>query len=614
MLSTIRRRCALASAALLAGSALCLGAPSATADPTAGPATAATGKTLTVGTTASIDSLSPFLAERLLPTMLHRYMYDFLTDYDPKDDHPIGALATSWTTSADKLTWTFAIRAGMKWSDGQPVTADDVAWTYNLMLTNTDAATANGNFVANFASVTARGDQLVITLKQPQATMLALDIPVVPKHVWESHVADIGTFNNDTRFPVVGDGPFVLTGYSKDQYVELSANATYWRGKPGFDKLVFRFYKDADAEVEALKKGEIDFVSGLTPAQYDTLKGTADITTNKAQSKRFYALAINPGATTVDGTAFGDGNPALKNQQVRQAVMAAVDTKTLVAKTLGGYGENGEGYIPPIFAADHWAPDAATSLSYNPDKANRLLDAAGYKRGSDGMRTTPDGKPFTLRLLGESNRPDDTQNAAYVTEWLKAVGIGISSQIVDAGKLGDTETAGNYDLAFDSWGTNPDPDYILSIQLCDERPKKPGGSFGGDDFICDPAYDALYRKQITEYDPAARAADVKQMQQELYSQAYINVLYYPNVLEAYRSDVIGSIQKQPQPNGMLWGQDGYWAFWSAQPPSAAQSASSKSSGSSTGLVIGTVLALIVLGGGAFLVVTRRRRTSVDDQE
>ena len=262
-----RLRCAVATAALLAGSALWL-SPPASADPTSTPSstspsssTTATvtaptatgsGKTLTVGTNASIDSLSPFLAERLLPTMIHRYMYEFLTNYDAKDDHAIPALATAWTTSADKLTWTFTIRDGMKWSDGQPVTADDAAWTYNLMMTNTDAATANGNFVANFKSVTATGNQLVITLKQPQATMLALDIPIVPKHVWESHAADIGKFNNDTQFPVVGDGPFILTGYAKDQYLELSANPNYWRGKPGFDKLVFRFYKDADAEVEAL--------------------------------------------------------------------------------------------------------------------------------------------------------------------------------------------------------------------------------------------------------------------------------------------------------------------------------------------------------------------------
>jgi len=155
------RRRAFALAAALAGAAA-LSAPAAAASgpaPERGPysqtsyipAAAATpsapasgGKTLTVATIGSIDSLSPFLAQRALPTQIHRLMYDFLTNYDAADDHAIGALASSWSTSADKLTWTFVIRDGMKWSDGQPVTADDVAWTYNLMMTNTDAATANG--------------------------------------------------------------------------------------------------------------------------------------------------------------------------------------------------------------------------------------------------------------------------------------------------------------------------------------------------------------------------------------------------------------------------------------------------------------------------------------
>jgi peptide/nickel transport system substrate-binding protein len=579
-------------------------------------AVSSSGKTLTVATIGSIDSLSPFLAQRALPTQIHRLMYDFLTNYDAADDHAIGGLASSWTTSADKLTWTFTIREGMKWSDGQPVTADDAAWTYNLMMTNSDAATANGTFVANFAKVAATGNQLVITLKQPQSTMLALDVPIVPKHIWAAHAADIGKFANDSQFPVVGDGPFILTGYQKDQYLTLDANPDYWRGKPGFDHLVFKFYKDADAEVEALKKGEVDFVSSLTPAQYESLKGQSDIVTNDAPSKRFYALAINPGATTTSGQAFGDGSPALRSQQFRQALMDAVDTKTLVAKTLGGYGVVGGGYIPPAFSTYHWSPDSSTAYAYSPDKANQLLDAAGYKKGSNGMRTMPDGKPLNLRLMGETNRPDDTQNAAFVSDYLKAVGIATTTSVMDQGKLADTETAGTFDLAFDSWQVNPDPDYVLSIQKCDGRPSKPGGTLNGDDFICDQNYDALYAKQISEYDPAARASDVKQMEQVLYTDADINVLYYPDVLEAYRSDVIGSWEKQPQPNGVYWGQDGYWSFWSAKPAVASASSSkSSSSSSNTGLIAGIAIAVVVIVGGGGLVLARRRSTaSAEERE
>ncbi|NJC72043.1 ABC transporter substrate-binding protein [Planosporangium thailandense] len=606
---SVNRRAAAGPRRWLALAAACaaLAVPTVAATRPA-PARAAS-RTLTIATNGSVDSLSPFLAQRALPTYIHRLVYDFLTNYDAHDFHPVPAMATAWSTSADKLVWTFTIRDGMTWSDGQPVTADDVAWTYRLMMTNRDAATANGNFVANFRSVTAPDPRtVVVTLNQPQATMLALDVPVVPRHVWESHVADIGTFNNDTRFPVVGDGPFILSGYAKNQYIELTANPTYWRGRPAFDRLVFKYYKDSDAAVEALRKGEVDFVDHLTPAQYDALRTARHTTLNRSPGKSFYALAVNPGATTTSGQAFGDGNPALHDQRVRQAIMHAIDTGALVRRTLGGYGEAGGGYLPPIFTANHWRPDASAAYAYDPDRANRLLDAAGYHRGADGRRTTPDGRPLTLRLLGQTQRPADAQNATYVAEWLKAVGIEVTTRIVDQGMLGDIETAGNYDLAFDSWITNPDPDYVLSIQTCGARPATAGATFPGDDFICDPDYDALYARQIAEYDPAARAAIVRQMQQRLYADAYIDVLYYPDILEAYRSDRIAGMDRQPQPRGMYSGQDGYWSWWSAKP--------GKRSASPTGpaVLAGGVAALVILGVGGGLVVARRRRAAADDRE
>lgn len=620
-----RARVAGACAAAVCGTLLVAGTGSASAvDATASPSGASPpalsgGKILTIATNQSVDSLSPFLASRALAMQIHRLMYDFLTSYDPVDEHPIPGLASSWAASPDKLTWTFNIRDNAKWSDGQPVTADDVAWTLNLMMTNPDAATANGNFVANFKTVTAAGNQVTIVLSRPQATMLALDVPIVPKHAWESHASDVGKFNNDTAFPVIGGGPFILTGYSQGQYIELSANPTYWRGKAGFDKLVFKNYKDTDAEVEALKKGEVDFAYNLTAAQYDSLKNTANIKLNSTPDKRFYALMMNPGATTKTNQAFGDSNPALKDENVRHAIMHAIDPKVLVVKTLGGYGVAGAGYIPSVFAQYRWTPDASMAYKYDPATANQLLDAAGYKKGSDGMRTTPDGTPFTLRLLGETDRAAnaDNQNATYISEWLKAVGVRVSVSIVDGGKLADTLLSGEYDLAFDSWAGYPDPDFLLNIQTCNDRPDKPNSSNSTTaDFICDADYDQLYQKQIGEYDPAARAEIVKQMQAKLYKDAYYNILYYPNVLEAYRSDVIGSMQKQPQPDGMYWGQDGYWSWWSAAPPTIEQAAVAKkgSSGSSDGAIIGGIAVVaVILAAGSFLVA-RRRRSSAEDRE
>jgi peptide/nickel transport system substrate-binding protein len=574
------------------------------------PAAAASKRVLTVATNGSVDSLSPFLAQRVLPTEVHRLVYDFLTNYDPKDDHAVPAMATSWSTSPDKLTWTYAIRSGMKWSDGVPVTAKDIAWTYNLMMTNKDAATANGNFVANFKSVTAPDDAtLVVVLGKPQATMLALDVPIVPQHVWESHVSEIGTFNNDATFPMVGDGPFILSAYRKDQYIQLDANPGYWRGRPKFDQLIFKHYANQDAEVQALKKGEVDFAGVLTPAQFNSLKGAAHITLNNGHGKRFYALAINPGATTTSGKAFGDGNPALKDPLVRQAIMEAIDKPALVDKTLGGFGVVGQGYIPPIFSTYSWSPSATETVASDPGKANQLLDQAGYRKGPDGRRMTPDGKPFTLRLYGETQRAEDAQNATFVKEWLDSIGINVSPSIVDQATVGDNETAGNYDLAFDSWLVNPDPDFVLSIQTCGARPATPGGSFPGDNFVCDQSYDQLYAAQISEYDAPARAGLIRRMEAQLSTDRYVNVLYYPNTLEAYRSDVIGSMQMQPQPNGIYDGQDGYWSWWSATPGAAASSSSHLGAWA---VIAGVAVVAVVLAAVVLLVV--RRRSTAQERE
>ena len=118
-------------------------------------------------------------------------------------------------------------------------------------------AMANGSYVENFESVTATDEHTVeIKLKEPSASMLAIDIPIVPQHVWES-VGNIADFSNEESYPIVGNGPWILTDYKRNESITLEANKDYWRGAPGFDRLIFRFYKDQDAVVEALRKGEV---------------------------------------------------------------------------------------------------------------------------------------------------------------------------------------------------------------------------------------------------------------------------------------------------------------------------------------------------------------------
>ncbi|QGV78188.1 ABC transporter substrate-binding protein [Streptomyces ficellus] len=563
---------------------------------------------LTVAVSQSVDSLSPFLAQRLVSTSIHRLTYEYLTNYDAKDARTIPGLATAWKPSPDKLTWTYTIRDDSTWSDGKQATAEDAAWTFNTMMTDENAATANGSFTANFERVTAPDPRtLVIKLKKPQATMTALDVPIVPKHIWEK-VGDFSKFNNDKQFPIVGNGPFVITDYKVDQYVKLEPNKSFWRGAPKFDELVLRYYKDGDAAVAALRKGEVSFVPNLTPAQAASLKSAGNIRVNDAPGRRFFALATNPGARARDGKKFGSGHPALLDPAVRRALFQAVDRETIVEKVFQGHAVEGEGYIPPRFGTYFWKPAPAQKVSHDPAAAARLLDRAGYRENGSGKRVGKDGRPLDFRILCHATDPHDKAVGKYLQEWWGELGIGLKVDCLD--NVSDPWAKGDYDLAFDGWSVNPDPDFVLSIHTCAALPATPKDTGATDNFICDKKYDELYAKQAVEYDPAARADLVRQLQSRLYDTGYMNVMAYPNAVEAYRTDQIKSITTMPSDGGNIYGQDGYWSWWSAEP---ATGGTGDDGGAPTGMWIGIGAAAVVLVAVAAGVAVRRRSTA-DDRE
>jgi peptide/nickel transport system substrate-binding protein len=567
-------------------------------------------KVLTVAVSQSVDSLSPFLAQSLVSTSIHRLTYEYLTNYDPKDAHPIPGLATAWKPSADKLTWTYTIRKNSTWSDGRKATAEDAAWTFNKMMTDPNAATANGSFTANFRKVTAPDPEtLVIELKKPQATMTALDVPIVPEHIWKN-VGDFSKFNNDKTFPIVGNGPFIITDFKVDQYLKLKPNKTFWRGAPKFDELVLRYYKDGDAAVAALRKGEVSFVSNLTPAQAAALKSTDHIKVNDAPGRRFYALATNPGARSKDGKKFGNGNAALLDPAVRRALFQSVDRETIVDKVFQGHAAEGQGYLPPRFEPYFWQPSAAQKIAYDPAKAAQTLDGAGYRKNGAGQRLGKDGKPLSLRLLCHATDPNDKAVGKYLQEWWGGLGIGLKVDCLD--NVSDPWLDGDYDLAFDGWSVNPDPDFVLSIHTCAALPATPKDSGATDNFICDKQYDSLYAQQAVEYNAGKRAAVVQQMESRLYDTGYMNVMAYPNAVEAYRTDQIKSITTMPEAAGNLWGQDGYWSWWSAVPADTSSNSSSDDS-SSTGTWIGIGAGVVVLAAAGLFFV-KRRRSSAEDRE
>jgi peptide/nickel transport system substrate-binding protein len=565
--------------------------------------------TFTEGFLQDVDNLNPFIGILASTYEVWGVTYDFLVGYSQKNFSPEPELASSWQESADHTTWTFHLHHNVKWSDGFPMTSADVVYTFNRILHNTFEQTNYGNYVANIKSVTAPDiNTVVFTVTKPTPIMLHMLVPILPEHIWKNiSETAVQSYPNSN---IVGTGPFTLVQHVTGQFLRFKANPNYFLGAPHIKQLVFRIFQDESTMVAALRKGEIDMADGLKSTSFNALKSDKQITTVPALYSGFDEIAMNTGAATVTGQPIGDGNPALKDLRVRQAIQYAIDRKTLVDKVLGGYGSVGNSVIPPIYQSLHYDP-GNTAFTFDLSKANQILDDAGYKRGAGGIRVAPDGKQLSLRLFGRSDSPTSQQTVQYVSDWLQQIGIQIKVQIVSEDNLTQIIGDGDYDLFEWGWVVEPDPDYQLSTFTCAQRSTKSGSTITAglsDSFYCNPAYDALYAQQATETNLAQRAATVKQAQAMLYQAANYAVTFYYDDLEAYRNDRFTNFKPQPDPGGALVFQYGAYSYRFIEPVSTVTPTSNKTAAS---LAIGAVIVVLLIGGGMFLA--RRTRSSVEDR-
>ncbi|MGJ4845338.1 MULTISPECIES: ABC transporter substrate-binding protein [unclassified Leifsonia] len=577
------------------------------ADPTSSPTSGKDAKTMRIATSGFVDSFNPWTSIYLLPTNLFRYMYENLVQNSDVDGSPTKGLADHWKVEEGGKKWVYTLQDGLTWSDGKAITSADVKYTFDQMMTNPDLAVANGNFLANFSDVKAPDAKtVVIDLKAPQAPNPGIEVPILPKHVWEK-ISDPATYANDKD--VVGSGPFLLESYKANQFITMKANPKFWKGAPKIDTIQYVYYTNSDAQVQALRSGDVDFVTGLTPTQYQALKGAEGITEHSGIGRRFSSFSFNSGVKTVDGQPFGNGNPALQDVNVRQAIRMGTDTKTLLSKVLNGLGNPGTSFIPSSYPQWTLPTDdsAVKALAYSPDKAKAKLDAAGWKVGADGIRVK-DGQRLSLRLFVDSTDPQEQTVAQYFQPWMKTIGIDIQPISTDSDTINADTLKGNYDIYFSGWSVGPDPDYQLSINTCSSLPTKTDGTGAtSQDGWCNPEYDKLYKEQQTETDAKKREAIVQKMLQLNFTDTAQIVYWYANGLEAYRSDRFTDFRMMPAKGGIIANQSGYWGFMDVAP---VGDGASSDSGPNVGLLVtGGVIVLIVIGAIIFFVV--RRRSSAD---
>ncbi len=587
-------------------------------------ATAAKKVTFTVALTTDVDSLNPFLGVEGTSYEMWALTYDYLVNYKMTDMSPAPGLAKSWETSADGKTWTFHMRDGVKWSDGKPLTAADVAYTYNRVLHGETESVNWATYLNNVKTVSAPdATTVVLHLKKTNAVLPLLPIPIVPEHIWKNvSEKQMKSYAAEPKpgKPVVGSGPFRLVqGTAGGSTFRFLKNPHYWNGTPHVDEVDFQVYKSKDPAVQALIKGEVDFVEDINPLQMRALKSHSNIDAHNGISPIFEEIGFNTGAVdTKSGKPIGDGNKAVQDPKFRHALGYAVDTNRIAKSAFQGAAEPATTIIPTQYSKWHWEPPAGTKFTFDLKKAGEELDAAGYKKGSDGKRTMPNGKPIgDLRLFARSDQKSSIDTMDYFKEWLGDLGIDSKVTAMDSGKLGDVILTGDYDAFEWDWYVEPDPDSILTDFLCSQR----GGN--SDSWYCKKSYDAMYQQQNGQTDLAKRIAVVKRMQQKLYQDAPYIVTVYTGVGEAVRTDRFACFQPQPDPGGVWLLQYGAHNYSAVRPADkagncdgvasavGATSASGEGSSSNPAVVwVGVAVLVLLLGGGVVLLI-RRRATAAE---
>ncbi|MEV6508599.1 ABC transporter substrate-binding protein [Streptomyces sp. NPDC051642] len=382
-----------------------------------------------------------------------RQLVDSLTDQDPKTGKIVPWLAKSWEVSSDATTFTFHLRSGVTFSDGSKLTAQVVKDNFDAVPKLGALGTLAEGYLSGVKSTTVVDPLTVkVTFQQPNAQFL---------QATSTHSLGIESSASVKRTPqqkcsqgVVGSGPFTLKSYVQNQSITLARRTGYdwgsslWskKGEAYLDKLVFKVVPEAGVRAGSLQSGQVDAISSVGKANEAALKG-GQVT---------LARRANPGA--VFNLALNNSRPVLKDIKVRQAIEYAVNRQE-IADTVFPTGTQPATSILARTTPDY--ENLGTDLSFDAAKAKSLLDAAGWKTGSDGIREK-DGKKLSLTVKWFANSATNQPALELIQQQLKAVGIGIALKELQISQVATVQQSGDFDGL---WGnlTRADPDILRTL-------------------------------------------------------------------------------------------------------------------------------------------------------
>lgn len=521
-----------------------------TAEPTGsgGGGGTATGGTVRIGLPGYPDSLHPGLAVLAESYTIYELVYETPITVTSEGEY-VPKLATDWTPSEDGLTWTVTLRDDATFHDGEPLDADDLAFSIEFFRDNVFALlTSYAEPFVEVNVVDATTVELTTEDELPEVLFNAnlYGIYVLPEHIWSSE--DPQEFGNEE---MIGSGPFTFVEATQGEFVELAANPDYWGTVPAIDGVIFQTITNADARITALTANppQVDALSEFPATAIAALQNTENVAVNIAETPGgqlrdiFFNVTTEENCPPDDGVC--NGHPALKDVEVRRALAHATNKEQLIQVATLGTGSPGLSLVTTTHG-DFLNPDLE-DYAFDIDEANRLLDEAGYEdTDGDGVREClpdQDCDDLTFRLYF----PDDSDTAPREAEQLQdtwnEVGVAVQIQGLDPqSTLTSLCCPGfDYDIIIWSWYTDIDAGGLLVVPTCAEIPT--GQNETG---YCNPEYDALFEAQNVELDRDTRIDQIHELQRILMEDVVYIVPYYFVSIQAWRTDTFtGWIEGSP---------------------------------------------------------------------
>ncbi|MGC8912762.1 MAG: ABC transporter substrate-binding protein [Thermoplasmata archaeon] len=556
-----------------------------------------------IGFQSDLKGLNPCVVNDVWSWNVIGFVYDTLGGTSKATEEPIPWTAESWNEDTpDHLNWTVKIRQNVKWHDGNPLTADDVVFTYNFLM---DV----GRYVSSLESVdwtpiagatdknetyyegVKKVDDYTVKFKlwrtNPTVLLDVMGIPLLPKHIWRYHWDDKTSWNmgydpNTGTANVIGSGPFKFSYWKQGIEAKIERNPDYfWESTledgntykvPFVDAIQFIIYKNMDAMVTALKQGTIDYIWwSIDPGWVPVVSQIPGAKVFANADRGYYYLMFNM-ILPFEGYDTGTGyqprsdenapitypNPDGGNDAglpFRKAVSHCIDKEYIVTRLLQGFGTKGDSIVPPSYT--YWYNDTLPQYPYSIDTAKSILDNANYKDvNNDGWREDYKGRtmdgPNNNGQIDILTPPADydpirAESGKMIANAMKQAGIKAESVPTSFGQIVDSVfVSRDFEMFILGWRLSLDPSWVYDFFNSKYDWYNPSIGDGGNNpsGYRNRYYDNISARVMEEMNAATRVQLVKECQGMIAQHLPTNVLYYRQVLEvADTSEWVGYNEK-----------------------------------------------------------------------